>query len=107
MNKESRKELMTAEEVAQLLNIKKGTLLRWARDGKIERVRISAKVILFRGEAIEEFVKSRIDVVKLEITNERRAGRNISSPSPMKKGGDKRSSGELSGNLRKEVLSWL
>ena len=105
MNNESRKELMTAEEVAQLLNIKKGTLLRWARDGKIERVRISAKVILFRGEAIEEFVKSRIDVVKSETSNETRAGRKTRSPKT-RKGGERSKSRESWRSLRQEVTIW-
>ena len=39
-NNESRKELMTAEDIAHLLNIMKRTLLRWARDSKIGRATV-------------------------------------------------------------------
>jgi excisionase family DNA binding protein len=104
-NNESRKELLTAEDVAQLLNIKKRTLLRWARDGKIERVRISPKVILFRDEAIEGFVKSRTIVVKSETTNYQRAGRKTDS-TKTRKGGERTKSRESWRSLRQEVATW-
>jgi excisionase family DNA binding protein len=105
-NSESRKELMTAEEAAQLLNIKKRTLLRWARDSKIESIRISAKVILFRDEAIEEFVKSRTSGIESAARTMGRPAREASGPKLKPKGGGKRNSGELWNDLRKEVRSW-
>jgi excisionase family DNA binding protein len=105
-NNESRKELLTAEDVAQLLNITKRTLLRWARDGKIERVRISTKVILFRVEAIEEFVKSRTGGIESGTRTHDRASRQAGGPKSKTKGGGKGNSGELWNDLRKEVRAW-
>jgi excisionase family DNA binding protein len=105
-NNESRKELLTAEDAAHLLSITKRTLLRWARDGKIERVMISGKVILFRGEAIEEFVKSRTGGIESAARTDGRASRQAVGPKSKTKGGGKGNSGELWNDLRKEVRSW-
>jgi excisionase family DNA binding protein len=106
MNNESRKELMTAAEAAHLLSITKRTLLRWARDGKIERVRISAKVVLFRDEAIEEFIKSRTGGIESGTRTHGRTYGKAGGPKLKPKGGNKRNSGELWNDLRKEVRTW-
>ena len=100
------KELLTAEAAAAKLRITKRTILRWARESKLECVRASRKVVLFTSDAIEMFLQSRTIQVKSETTNHQQAGRKMTSPQT-KKGGDKKNSGELSGDLRKEVLSWL
>ena len=54
-----RKELLTAVEAAAYLNVTKRTILRWAREGKIERMKISGKLVLFTPEAIDIFLKRR------------------------------------------------
>jgi excisionase family DNA binding protein len=100
------KELLTAAEAATRLHIAKRTLLRWAREGKIGYVRVSRKVILFTSEAIDRFTQAREFVVESPATNHKEAGRKMTSPKA-KKGGGKKTSGEMSGDLRKEVLSWL
>ena|SRR5271157_3143875 len=106
INKETGKELLSSDEAASKLKITKRTILRWARDGKIECVRISAKVVLFTAEAIDRFVGSRTFEVESPAVNHRGAGRKMASPKPMRKGGDNRTSGELWKDLRKEVKQW-
>jgi excisionase family DNA binding protein len=103
----SDKELMTADEAAEKLRIAKRTLLRWARENKIQTVRLSRKVVLFTDEAIDEFVTSRERKIEPAPMTRQGTGKKTTSPTPKKKGGDRRNSGELSGDLRKEVLSWL
>lgn len=105
INNETGKELLTADETAQRLKISKATLLKWARKGKIERVKISAKVVLFTAEAIDRFVDCRTFEVESRAVNHRGAGRKMTSPKPMRKGGT-RASGELWNDLRKEVRQW-
>ena len=101
-----RKELLTAAEAAERLNVTKRTILRWAREGKIERITISTKVVLFTAEAIDKFLQHKTNEVESKTTEHRRAGRKTSSPKPMKKGGGKKSSGESWRSLRKEVATW-
>src|SRR5208283_1910987 len=103
INKETGKELLSADEAASKLKITKRTILRWAREGKIECVRISAKVVLFAVEAIDRFVQRRTFGIESPAVNHRGAGRKMTSPEPRK--GGTRASGELWRDLRKEVLS--
>jgi|SRR5271157_2889131 len=105
INNETGKELISADEAASRLRITKRTLLRWAREGKIECVRISAKVVLFTAEAIDRFVQSRTFGIESPAVNHRGAGRTMASLKT-RKGGDNRTSGELWKDLRKEVRQW-
>ena len=100
------KELLTAAEAASKLKITKRTLLKWARENKIESVKLSRKVVLFTAEAIDDFVKSGANKLEPAPMNHQRAGRMMNSPNPTKKGGDKPDSGELWKDLRKEVIQW-
>jgi excisionase family DNA binding protein len=106
INKETEKELLSPDEASSKLKITKRTILRWAREGKIECVRISAKVVLFTAEAFDRFVDSRTFEVESPVVNHRGAGRKMASPKPMRKGADNRTSGELWKDLRKEVKQW-
>ena len=99
-------ELLTAAEAAEKLRIEKATVLKWARENKIESVKLSRKVVLFTAEAIDDFVKSRAKRIEPAPMSHQKAGRMIASPTPTKKGGDKRNSGESWRDLRQEVSSW-
>ncbi len=99
------KELLTAAEAAEKLRIAKRTLLRWARENKIESVRISEKRILFTEEAIERFLQSRTHGIESTPVKKDRTARKPACPEP-KEGGGKRSSGEMWRGLRKEVHTW-
>ena len=99
------KELINADEAAQLLNVTRRTLLRWAREKKIECVRISKKMILFWLDAIDEFVRQRTHGVEFPTNNRGQAGVKSPRPKSKKKGGGK-GSGESWRDLRMEVSSW-
>jgi excisionase family DNA binding protein len=100
------KELISADETAELLNVTRRTLLKWAREKKIECVRISKKTILFSLEAIDEFVRQRTHGVESHTTTQGQAGVKSPRSKSKKKGGDKRNSGEMWNDLRKEVRRW-
>ncbi len=107
MKKESRKELMTAAEAADHLKVTKRTVLKWARAGRIERVKISGKVVLFTAEAIENFLKQQTNEVESQGRESEHAVRTASSVQPTrKKGGGRSRSGESWRDLRQEVSSW-
>jgi excisionase family DNA binding protein len=74
------KELITAAQAATRLHVAKGTILRWAREGKIGHVKASRKLILFTAEAIERFTQAREFVVESPTTNHKAAGRKMTSP---------------------------
>lgn len=40
-------ELLTADEVADRLQLRPSTIRRWARDGRIPAVRVTAKVVRY------------------------------------------------------------
>ena len=101
----SDKELLTADEAAEKLRIAKRTLLRWARERKIESVRVSEKRILFTEEAIEKFIETRTNGKDSATIKRDQKSRRSARPKP-KQGGGKRSSGEMWRGLRKEVHTW-
>lgn len=102
----SEKELLTAAEAAEKLRIEKRTLLKWARQNKIESVKLSRKVVLFTAEAVDDFVQGRSKKIEPAPVNHQEAVRRTASLIPKKKGGDKRTSGELWKDLGKEVKQW-
>jgi excisionase family DNA binding protein len=106
MNDESRRELLTAAEAADYLNVSKATILKWARKGKIERAKISAKIVLFTAEAIDKFLQDKTDEVESKTTNHDHAARAACYPKPAQKGGGKKNTGESWRDLRQEVSSW-
>ena len=99
------KELLTAAEAAEELRIARRTLLRWARENKIESVRVSNKRILFTEQAIDGFIREQTRDIKAFDTKKDRAVRKAAVPK-LKEGGGKRFSGEMWRGLRKEVHTW-
>ncbi|MFC1834331.1 helix-turn-helix domain-containing protein [Thermodesulfobacteriota bacterium] len=99
------KELLTADETATKLSVTRRTILRWARENRLESIKISKKKILFSQEAIDEFLRSRTNAVESGSINHQGAGRKMSSPKS-KKGGGRKASGESWRDLRSEVSSW-
>ncbi len=97
-------EMLTADEAAKKLRQTRRTILRRAREKKIESVRASRKVVLFTVDDIEKFVKSTKGGIESVARNHQPAERKTSPET--KKGGSKKTSGELWSDLRKEVLSW-
>jgi excisionase family DNA binding protein len=101
----SEKELLTAAEAAEKLRIAKRTLLRWARQRRIESVRISKKKILFTEEAIQRFLQAWTHGIESGAVKKDRTARKRACPKP-EEGGGERSSGEMWKGLRKEVHTW-
>jgi excisionase family DNA binding protein len=101
-----RKELMTAAEAAEYLGITKRTILKWARAGRIERVKISGKVVLFTAEAVDNFLKQKTNEVESKTRESEHAVRTACSPQSKRRGGACRHSGESWRDLRQEVSSW-
>ncbi len=99
-------ELLTAAEAAEKLRIEKNTVLKWARESKIQSVKLSRKVVLFTAEAIDDFVRSRENKIQFAPMNHQGAGRKMASPTPKKKGGDRSDSRESWHSLREEVATW-
>lgn len=48
---------LTADDVAELLRVKRSTVWRWARDGKLPAVRFG-RLIRFRSVDVENFMKA-------------------------------------------------
>lgn len=99
------KELLSADEAASALNVTRRTILRWARDRKIESVRVSPKVILFPVSGLETFVIEKTRGVESPMPARPRSDVRTGAPKG-KKGGGNGSSGESWQGLKKEVLSW-
>ena len=99
------KELLKPDEAAAILKIAKRTLLKWARENKIESVRVSEKRILFTEEAIERFLQARTHGIETGLLKKDRTDRKPACPKP-KEGGGQSSSGEMWRGLRKEVHTW-
>ena len=100
------KELLTADEAAKLLKIARPTLLRWARERKIESVRVSSKVVLFTAEGLESFLTSRTLGVEPTTSPQPTPATRNSGTSP-RQHGKKNSRNQSWQDLRKEVLSWI
>jgi excisionase family DNA binding protein len=52
------KNLITAEEVASMLNLSRATVWRWCRDGMIPHRRLAGRTILFCPKEIERWILS-------------------------------------------------
>jgi len=95
--------LLTPDDLASIFSVDKRTVLKWAREGTLERVRISGKVILFTVESINLFVKSRVQGVE-SVTAPNPKLRARAEKSIAKKGGLRKTSGKSSWrSLREEV----
>jgi excisionase family DNA binding protein len=95
--------LLTPEDVAALFSVDKRTVLKWGRDGKLERVKISGRVVLFTPESVNIFVKSKTQGVE-SVTAPNPKPRERVQRSITKKGGLSQSSRKSSWrSLREEV----
>jgi len=51
--------LLNAEEVAELLNVSRRQVFRWASEGRLRAVRLGDRCIRFSPDAVVEFVEGR------------------------------------------------
>jgi excisionase family DNA binding protein len=102
-------DLLSAEEAATRLIISKKTLLKWAREGTIGSVRLSAKMIRFSEEQLTEFIRRMTHEIRPEKTRRSPAvsPRQVAQP-PFKPAGkqeSKMSPKEIRKRLREEMQS--
>ncbi len=99
--------LLTPEEVASLFSVDKRTVLKWARDGKLGRKKMTGKIIRFTTESVNLFLKSKDQGV--ESINPRNSQLRVRAKKSIpKKGGFSKTSRKSSWrSLRKEAAQWL
>lgn len=59
MAKRKGDELLTPDQVAERLHCTKRYVLRLAREGKLTRVKLSSKIVLFEEAAVEDLIRRR------------------------------------------------
>jgi excisionase family DNA binding protein len=59
MNREQKTRLLTAEDIAVILNIKVQTVYTMARRGELEKVKLSRKCLRFRADEVERFIERK------------------------------------------------
>lgn len=102
-----KRKLITPEQVALRLQVCTETVLRWARQEKLKRIKISKKVIRFSEEEVKRFIGSHEEAGTTSCENGK-SRRSIDSRNSkeVSKGGCCNSSRKSLGSLREEVVSW-
>lgn len=62
MNREQKTRLLTAEDIAVMLNVKVQTVYTIARRGELEKVKLSRKCLRFRADDVERFIERKAAV---------------------------------------------
>ena len=92
---------MTPEDVAYEFSVDRRTVLKWAREGKIDCIRRSKKIIRFNREYINSLGRSSTeDIESLATRNKEDRVKNSSTP---KKRGERKASRKSWRSLREEV----
>jgi excisionase family DNA binding protein len=53
--------LKTAEQVAQIIGVTKGEVWKWARAGRLPAVRLGRRVVRFRDEDVNAFIRAHLN----------------------------------------------
>jgi excisionase family DNA binding protein len=59
MNREQKTRLLTAEDIAVMLNVKVQTVYMITRRGELEKVKLSRKCLRFRADDVERFIERK------------------------------------------------
>ncbi len=62
MVQEQKTRLLTAEDIAVMLNVKVQTVYSIARRGELEKVKLSRKCLRFRADDVERFIERKAAV---------------------------------------------
>lgn len=95
--------ILTSEEVAEYLGVRKAAVYRYVREGKLDCVRISFKEYRFTEAQVEEFIQRQ--TISQPRTIDMPSPARLSSHPKRKEGGEK-STGDSASALRKEMRSW-
>ena len=94
--------LMTPEDVAYEFSVDRRTVLKWAREGKLDCIRRSKKIIRFNREYIKSLERSGAEYIESPSTNKKTEDW-VKNSSTTKKKGDIKASRKSWRSLREEV----
>jgi excisionase family DNA binding protein len=97
--------LLTPQQVASLLQVCTGTVLRWARENKINKIMISKKTIRFSETQIMKFIQLNTQEGTPCDSSKKNRKLNATDSKITAKGGFSQRSRKSWSDLRKEVLS--
>ncbi len=99
--------LLTPEQVAMLLHVCTETVLRWAREKKLKRIKISKKVVRFSEEEVKGFINSHQEAETTSCGNGSKGSKITARKSKAtERGGCNKASRKSWSSLREEVASW-
>ncbi len=93
---------MTPEDVAYEFSVDRRTVLKWAREGNLDCIRRSTKIIRFNREYIKSLERSGTEYIESPSTSNKTEDRVKNSSTPKKKG-DRKASRKSWRSLREEV----
>lgn len=96
-------DILTTEQVAEYLGLRKSVIHRYVRQGKLDCVQLSFKERRFTESHVKEFIQ-RQTISKSKPIDSSRSGRLSSHP--IKKEGGEKSTGDSARAIRKEMRSW-
>jgi len=94
---------MTPEDVAALFCVDRRTVLKWAREGKLNCIKPSKKTIRFSREAVYSFARTGYHGIESGVSQNRMRERVPDSPRIKGKGGSRASRESSWRSLREEV----
>ncbi len=103
--KRAGKRLLTPDDVASIFSVDRRTVLKWARDGKLERAKVTGKVVRFTEESVNSFVKSKTPGVECATAPNPKQRARVAK-SGLKKGYLGSTSRKSWRSLREEVTTW-
>jgi excisionase family DNA binding protein len=95
--------ILTTEQVAEYLGLRKSVIHRYVRQGKLDCVQLSFKERRFTESHLKEFIQ-RQTISKVKPIDRPRPERLSSRP--RKKEGGEKSTGDSARAIRKEMRSW-
>ena len=59
IQRQQKNQLLTAEDIAEILHLKVQTVYTMARRGELEKVKLSRKCLRFRADDVERFIERK------------------------------------------------
>ena len=59
IQRQQKNQLLTAEDIAEILHLKVQTIYTMARRGELEKVKLSRKCLRFRADDVERFIERK------------------------------------------------
>jgi excisionase family DNA binding protein len=97
---------MTPEQVAAMFSVDRRTVLKWAREGKLQSIKASKKTIRFSREAVYSFARTGYPGIESGISQNGKRECVPDLPRIKGKGGSRASRESSWRSLREEVTKW-